>query len=102
MSKIHRFTSAAAIGVTAVTLAFGASAYTGEELAPSAKLQIKEAEALALKACPGNITDRELEREAGGLRYSFDIKRSGVTYEVGIDANSGAVLENAREGAHPD
>jgi uncharacterized membrane protein YkoI len=26
----------------------------------------------------------------------------GVTYEVGVDAQTGAVLEDGREGAHPD
>ena len=59
---------------------------------------------IALKARPGKITDRELEREKGGsgLRYSFDITSHKTTYEVGVDAQTGMVLENAREGAHPD
>jgi uncharacterized membrane protein YkoI len=50
------------------------------------------------------ITDEELEREKGGsgLRYSFDIKSNKVIYEVGVDARTGKVLENVREGAHPD
>jgi uncharacterized membrane protein YkoI len=45
-----------------------------------------------------------LEREHGGsgLRYSFDVKRSGVTQEVGVDALTGRVLENKAEGSHPD
>ena len=47
---------------------------------------------------------RELEREKGGsgLRYSFDITSHKTKYEVGVDAKTGTVLENAREGAHPD
>ena len=47
---------------------------------------------------------KELEKEAGGsgLRYSFDVAAAGATYEVGVDAKSGKVLENKREGAHPD
>jgi len=40
----------------------------------------------------------EEERGGSGLRYSFDIKNNKVTYEVGVDAKTGKVLENAREG----
>lgn len=83
-----------------------AQAYTGQELGKDAKISLKEARAIALKAHPGKITDEELEKEAGGsgLRYSFDIKRDGSTktQEVGVDAMSGKVLENAPEGANPD
>ena len=86
------------------TLATGASAYHGEELAKAAKITLQQATQIAQKARAGKVTDKELEREKGGsgLRYSFDIRSRGVTYEVGVDADSGRVLENAREGAHPD
>jgi hypothetical protein len=65
---------------------------------------VSEARAIALKAHPGKITDEELEKEKGGtgLRYSFDIKRGAVTQEVGVDAQTGRVLENKKEGPHPD
>ena len=76
--------------------------YDGEKLAKKAKVTIEDAEAIALKARPGEVVARELEKEKGGLRYSFDIKADGVTYEVGIDANTGAVLENSPEGKNPD
>jgi hypothetical protein len=81
-----------------------AFAYTGQELAKEAKVSITEARAIALKAHPGTITDEELERETGGtgLRYSFDVKSGGVTQEVGVDARTGRVLENAAEGKNPD
>ena len=81
-----------------------AQAYTGQELANRAKISIAEARAIALKVHPGKITDEELERERGGsgLRYSFDIKRGSVTQEVGVDARTGRVLENRKEGPHPD
>jgi uncharacterized membrane protein YkoI len=81
-----------------------AFAYTGEKLAKDAKVTIAQAEQIALKAHPGKITDRELEKEKGGsgLRYSFDIRDTAATYEVGVDAMTGAVLENSKEGAHPD
>ena len=79
-------------------------AYTGEKLAKDAKVSITEARNIALKAHPGKITDEELEKEKGGsgLRYSFDIKTATGVQEVGVDAKSGAVLENAKEGKNPD
>jgi uncharacterized membrane protein YkoI len=82
----------------------GASAYSGEELVKTAKITMEQATETALKARPGKIADKELEREKGGsgLRYSFDVLSKGLTYEVGVDAHTGIVLENGREGAHPD
>ncbi|MDR3390853.1 MAG: PepSY domain-containing protein [Sulfuriferula sp.] len=84
--------------------AVGAQAYTGEALAKHAKVTMTEARAIALKAHPGKITDEELEKESGGsgLRYSFDIRDGKVTHEVGVDAQTGAVLENKEEGPNPD
>lgn len=92
----------AALALTMATLP--AMAYTGQELASQAKVGIAEARAIALKAFPGKITDEELEKESGGsgLRYSFDIKRGTVTQEVGVDARSGRVLENKKEGPDSD
>lgn len=96
------FASAGAAGVL-MSLA-PAFAFTGEQLAKEAKVGIAEARAIALKAHPGKIVDEELERESGGtgLRYSFDIKSGGATQEVGVDARTGRVLENAKEGKNPD
>jgi Peptidase propeptide and YPEB domain len=94
------------MGTAAVLLALAppAFAFTGQKLAGEAKVSIQQARAVALKAHPGKITDEELERERGGsgLRYSFDIKRGAATQEVGVDAKTGKVLENDREGPHPD
>jgi uncharacterized membrane protein YkoI len=92
----------AALALTMATLP--AMAYTGQELASRAKVGIAEARAIALKAFPGKITDEELEKESGGsgLRYSFDIKRGTVTQEVGVDAQSGGVLENKKDGPDSD
>jgi hypothetical protein len=91
-------------GLILLTVAVPLKAYTGHELAKDAKISIKQARAIALKAHPGEITDEELEKERGGsgLRYSFDIKRRGATQEVGVDARTGRVLENKKEGPHPD
>jgi len=82
----------------------GSFAYTGQGLESKAKITIDEARAIALKARPGTITDEELEKEKGGsgLRYSFDVKSGSLTYEVGVDAQTGKVLENSKEGRHPD
>ena len=79
-------------------------AYTGSQYAREAKISLEEARTRALKAFRGKIVAEELEREKGGsgLRYSFDIRRDGVTQEVGIDAKTGEVLENAPEGPNPD
>jgi uncharacterized membrane protein YkoI len=76
----------------------------GAALSPQAKVDLATARATALKARPGRITAQELEKEAGGsgLRYSFDIKSHGKVFEVGVDAVSGAVLENKAEGKNPD
>lgn len=94
--------AAACFGLIAGTTA--AFAYTGQEFAKDASVTLKQARAIAAKARPGKITDQELEKEVGGsgLRYSFDVKSKGKTYEVGVDAKTGKVLENAAEGAHPD
>lgn len=81
-----------------------AHAYTGHELAKGAKVSIAEARSIALKAHPGKITAEELEKESGGsgMRYSFDIRHGKVTQEVGVDAQTGKILENAPEGPNPD
>ncbi|MDE1936952.1 PepSY domain-containing protein [Bradyrhizobium sp.] len=104
---MNQRTFSIAMSVAAASLVLGAvtaDAYTGQELASRAKIGIAEARAIALKAHPGTIADEELERESGGsgLRYSFDIKRGAITQEVGVDAQTGRVLENKKEGPHPD
>jgi len=95
---------AVALSAAAAQAAPPPAAFTGHELLPQARVGLEQAQALALKARPGTITDRELEKEGGGsgLRWSFDIKASGKTFEVGIDAKTGKVLENKAEGPHPD
>ena len=87
-----------------MTSASNAIAYSGEKLAGEAKISLAQARVIALKAHPGKITDEELEQEKGGsgLRYSFDIRRGKITQEVGVDAKTGNLLENAPEGANAD
>jgi uncharacterized membrane protein YkoI len=78
--------------------------FAGAELLPMAKITLAQARQTAVHARPGVITDQELEKERGGtgLRYSFDIRSKGKTFEVGVDARTGKVLENDGEGANPD
>jgi uncharacterized membrane protein YkoI len=100
----HRLAAAAAAGLLALGGAALAKPLAGAEYAPLVKISLADARAVALKARPGRITDEELEKEKGGsgLRYSFDVASKGKTYEVGVDAVTGKVLENRREGVHPD
>lgn len=101
---MHRWL-ASIIAVIATTGAAAApAAMKGAALAGQAKVSLAAARITALRARPGTITDQELEEEKGGsgLRYSFDITSNGKPYEVGIDARTGAILENAVEGKRAD
>ena len=92
------------VAAYAAGAAAAAQAYTGQELAKQAKIPLAQARQVALRAHPGKIVDEELEREEGGsgLRYSFDIRSGKVIQEVGVDAVTGALLENQPEGKTPD
>ena len=104
MGKVMWWFSVAAFCAPMLGAPVAASAYTGQKLASGVKISIEQARAIALKALPGKITDEELEKESGGsgLRYSFDIKRGAKTFEVGVDARTGTVLEKKAEGKHRD
>ena len=92
------------LGLALALSALSAFSYTGEKYSGQAKISMEQARAIALKAHPGKISDEELEQEKGGsgLRYSFDIKSGKHTQEVGVDAKTGKVLENDREGPNAD
>jgi uncharacterized membrane protein YkoI len=94
----------AALAAALIAVSSPACAWSGQAMEKSAKISMTQASAIALKARPGAITDRELEREGGGsgLRYSFDVKSGDAVYEVGVDAMTGKVLENSKEGPNPD
>ncbi|HEV3153990.1 MAG TPA: PepSY domain-containing protein [Candidatus Baltobacteraceae bacterium] len=96
--------SAATAALVILTLG-GALAAPASPYQKDAKITMAQARAIALRAMPGaTIADAELEKERGGsgLRYSFDVKYKGKTYEIGIDAKTGKILEKAAEGANPD
>lgn len=104
MRKFIALAAVAMLAATGATAAPSAHGLKGARLAPMAKVSLATARATALAARPGVITDQELEKESGGsgLRYSFDIKSNGKTFEVGVDARTGKILENGAEGPNPD
>ncbi|HVA13837.1 MAG TPA: PepSY domain-containing protein [Stellaceae bacterium] len=104
MTKLTRLTGVVALGVALAGGSTMAFAFKGQEYAKEAKASLTEARATALKTVVGKITDQELEKEQGGsgLRYSFDVKTDRATHEVGVDAKTGAVLENSIDGPNAD
>ncbi len=104
MRKLLCLTAVAVLAASSAVAAPIGHGLKGAKLASMAKVSLATARATALAASPGVITDQELEKEKGGtgLRYSFDIKRGGKTFEVGVDARTGKLLENGVEGSHPD
>ena len=66
--------------------------------APTPKISKAKAEQIALKVAPGKIVDAEYEKEGGAYRWSFDIQQNGHIQEVGIDGQTGKVVENSNEG----
>lgn len=66
---------------------------------PTAKLSMAQARAIALKRAPGKIVESDYENEKGGWRYSFDIRQGQRIHEIGVDANSGRIVEDAFESA---
>lgn len=66
--------------------------------APTPKVSMAHARAIALKLAPGKIKSSEYEKEGGIWRYSFDIQQKGNVQEIGIDARTGKVVENKSEG----
>ncbi len=88
--------AAGAVVLVSTTIAF---AYPGQQLAGQAHISLVHARSIALRVASGSIVSQELEKEVGcsGLRYTFDVKTAGGAREVGVDAKTGAVLENAAD-----
>jgi uncharacterized membrane protein YkoI len=86
-----------------ILLVVGSPAGAAVQHPPKAKLSMAQARAIALKLAPGKIVDAEYEEEGGGWRYSFDIRQGKRIHEIGVDANSARIVENAFEDPkHPD
>ncbi len=96
--------SVAIVLAAASTSALATTKFDGAKYLKDARVSLKDARAIALKAYAGTIAAEELEKEKGGsgLRYSFDIRNGATTHEVGVDAKDGSVLENSVEGPHAD
>jgi uncharacterized membrane protein YkoI len=78
-------------------------AYTGEKLAKSATINMERARAIALKARPGAITTKNWNRRrAAAVSVTPSTSRVAVSCTIGVDAQTGKVLENKKEGSHPD
>ena len=93
-SKIIGATAFIGIAVAATGVAFVVPAIAGEG---KASLSEQEAQQIALRTAPGEVIDSELENEDGVMVYEFEIRQDDVIREVEVDANSGAILENATE-----
>lgn len=76
-----------------------ADAYSSEELAKYAKVDMDTARSIALQAQPGKITSAELDQaDTGlGLYYSFDIHTAQATVELDVDAQTGKILKQTLE-----
>ena len=97
MPRVHRIA-----GLCLAGLAFGSVAQATPRQAathgPPARISMAAARAIALRAAPGRLISGEYEREGGGWRYSFDIQQRGHVQEIGVDANTGRIVENKSEG----
>lgn len=96
--------TATIVAIAATSTSAVAAKLDRSQYMKDAKVTLADVRATALKAYDGKIISEELEKESGGsgLRYSFDINKNGVTHEVGVDAQSGNVLENSVEGPNAD
>lgn len=104
MTKLVTRTLAAAAvsGLALASLSVFPALAASHGVVQKAKISMPKARQIALKAFPGGtIAKEELEKEGGGLRYSFDMKHGSKWREVGVDAMTGKILENKAEGANP-
>ena len=85
--------------LTAVILDFGIgmSASQSGETAP--KISMVEALKIATEVVPGRVVEAELEDEEDVIFYEIEIISSdGIIVEVQVDAQSGQIIRQAREG----
>ena len=102
MRQFMRMIPAGLLVLGAIGVAASPSMAAGRQgVQAQATLSMKEAREIALKTYNGKIMKEELEHEAGGLRYSFDIAQDGKWREVGVDAKTGRIVENKGEKANP-
>ena len=85
----------ALVAAIAAPLAASAAPLKGSQYLSQAKVGLAQARTIALATEHGIIVDQELEKENGGLRYSFDVKVGKVVHEVGVNAITGKVIEDS-------
>jgi uncharacterized membrane protein YkoI len=94
-------TIAIVLGTLAATAAGAAVSHhpAGSKGQERASIGLTMARRIALQQRAGAIIDEQLATEPGGSgqRYIFDVKGRSATYEVGVDARTGRVLEYAAE-----
>lgn len=85
--------------IALATAAIGVEAATSDSVIRQVGIAMPQAREIALKARRGEIMSEQIEtREGGsGMRYTFNINTGEVTYEVGVDASTGAILVNGVE-----
>lgn len=86
---------------SAIALAIGALVLSTSALAnqpPAAAISMAHARATALRIALGRVISSEYEKEGGAWRYSFDIQQRTHVQEIGIDAQTGRIVENKSEG----
>jgi len=84
--------------LTAVAVLGAGTSAVAVARAPAPRISMQAAKAMALKLAPGKIISSEYEKEGGGWRYSFDIQQAGHVQEIGIDGQTGKIVENKSEG----
>lgn len=84
--------------LTLVTVLGAGTTAVAAAKAPTPRISMVAAKAMALKLAPGKIISSEYEKEGGGWRYSFDIQQTGHVQEIGIDGQTGKIVENKNEG----
>jgi lipopolysaccharide export LptBFGC system permease protein LptF len=80
----------------------GVARATADGPAPAARINLAQAREIALRAAPGRVISEDYENEAGGWRYSFDIQQAGHIQEVGVDGQTGRIVENVAESAESE
>ena len=94
MSRLNREGALSSIVLAATMLAGSSYALAAK---PKVRLSMEAAKEIALTKEAGDIKSQELEKEKGRWIYSFDIKRNGEIHEVGVDANTGDIVEDSVE-----
>ncbi len=73
------------------------------KVSKQAKITMAQAREAASERVAGKVEEAELEKEAGKLIYSFDIRNAkGTISEVWVDAKTGKVIKVEEENARSE